>query len=95
MGDLVGPEGVSGLPNPSIFDFGPLPVPDGRMNDMKVTQWNVDRLSEHHDKPFFLAVGLITPHLPLFTPAKYYDMYPLETVQLPPVLPGDLDDVRS
>jgi arylsulfatase A-like enzyme len=93
MGDLVGPEGVSGLPEPSIFDFGPLPVEDAEMNDSKVVQWGIERLSEQHDKPFFLAVGLVTPHLPLFTPQRYYDMYPLETVQLPPVLPGDLDDL--
>ncbi len=93
MHDLVGPEGVSGLPNPRVFDFGPLPVRDAQMNDMKVTEWGVERLGEHHDKPFFLAVGLKTPHLPLFTPAKYYDMYPLDTVELPPVLPGDLDDL--
>ena len=93
MGDLVGSEGVSGLPNPSIFDFGPLPVEDAQMNDARVTQWGIDRLADQHDKPFFLAVGLITPHLPLFTPQQYYDMYPLDTVQLPPVLPGDLDDL--
>ena len=93
MGKLVGPEGVSGLPTPSIFDFGPIPVEDDQMNDSKVTQWARERLAEPQDKPFFLAVGLITPHLPLFTPQKYYDMYPLDTVELPPVLPGDLDDL--
>ena len=93
MGDLVGPEGVSGLPEPSIFDFGPLPVEDARMNDAKVTQWAVEKLGDRHEKPFFLAVGLITPHLPLFTPQQYYEMYPLDTVELPPVLPGDLDDL--
>ncbi|MFZ5830970.1 MAG: sulfatase [Planctomycetota bacterium] len=93
MGDLVGPQGVSGLPNPSIFDFGPLPVDDAQMDDAKVTQWAIDQLAERHDRPIFLAVGLITPHLPLFTPEKYYNMYPLDTVELPPVLPGDLDDL--
>ncbi|TWU64594.1 sulfatase [Crateriforma conspicua] len=93
MGDLVGPEGVSGLPSPSIFDFGPIPVEDSQMNDAQTTQWAIERLGETHDQPFFLAVGLITPHLPLFTPAKYYEMYPLRDVQLPPVLPGDLDDL--
>jgi hypothetical protein len=75
MGDLVGPEGVSGLPKPSIFDFGPQPVEDAQMNDAKVTQWAVERLGEKHEKPFFLAVGLITPHLPLFTPQQYYDAH--------------------
>jgi iduronate 2-sulfatase len=35
------------------------------------------------DKPFFLAVGLIRPHLPFGAPAKYMEHY--EGVELPPV----------
>lgn len=93
MAKVAGPEGISGLPHPSVFDFGPLPVEESQMNDAKVTRWAAERLGEQYKKPFFLAVGLITPHLPLFTPKKYYDMYPLETIQLPPILPGDLDDL--
>jgi len=89
----VGPEGVSGLPNPQIFDFGPIPAEDAEMSDMKHVAWGVERLGERHDKPFFLAVGLITPHLPLFTPPEYYNRYPLDRVELPPTLPGDLDDL--
>jgi len=30
---------VSGLPEPSIFDFGPIEVDEKEMNDMKVTDW--------------------------------------------------------
>jgi arylsulfatase A-like enzyme len=85
MGDLVGPEGVSGLPEPSIFDFGPLPVEDTRMNDAKVTQWAVEKLGDRHEKPFFLAVGLITPHLPLFTPQQYYSLWE-ESTHVPLVI---------
>lgn len=45
---------------------------------------------EHRDKskPFFLAVGFHRPHLPLVAPAKYYDLYPFEKIQLP-VEPAD------
>ncbi len=89
----AGSEGVSGLPNPQIFDFGPIPAEDAEMSDMRHAEWAVERLAERHDKPFFLAVGLITPHLPLFTPLRYYNQYPLDRVELPPILPGDLDDL--
>lgn len=94
MGRMVEPDGVSGLPEPSIFDFGPLPIEVGEMNDSKVTDWAVNRLENlDGEEPFFLAVGLITPHLPLFTPPEFYERYPLDEVRLPETLPGDLDDL--
>lgn len=94
MGDLVGPKGVSGLPTPSIFDFGPIPVEAAEMNDSKVTDWAVERLHQPAtDQPFFLAVGLITPHLPHFTPTEFYHRYPLDQVKLPETQAGDLDDL--
>ncbi len=34
-------------------------------------------------KPFFLAVGFHRPHLPLVAPAKYFDLYPFDDIQLP------------
>jgi len=36
------------------------------------------------DSPFFMAVGFHKPHLPHIAPAKYFDMYPLENISLPP-----------
>lgn len=94
MKDLVGPEGVSGLPEPSIFDFGPIEATDEDMNDSQVTTWATERLAQDYEKPFFLAVGLITPHLPLYTPTPCFDTAWAEgKVELPPVLPGDLDDM--
>jgi len=49
-------------------------------------------LGQDHDRPFFLGVGFVRPHTPLFAPKKYFDLYPLEDITLPPVLEGDLDD---
>ena len=34
--------------------------------------------------PFFLGVGLHKPHLPWYVPQKYYDMYTLSELPLPP-----------
>lgn len=93
MGDRIGPDGVSGLPDPSIFDFGPVPFEADEMNDMRYTNWAIQQLQKKFDKPFFLAVGLTTPHLPLFTPSEFYEQYPLNEVKLPEVNPGDLEDL--
>ncbi len=100
MGQRIGPKGVSGLPEPSIFDFGPVPFAVEEMNDMRVTDWAVARLREKPNatssgeaEPFFLAVGLVTPHLPLFTPSEIYHRFPVDSIDLPEVLPGDLDDL--
>lgn len=90
---MVGPGGASGLPNPDIFDFGPITAQPQEMGDYQVTEWVAERLEKTYDQPFFMAAGFNTPHLPLFTPEEYYQQYPLNQVQLPPVLPGDLDDL--
>lgn len=42
-----------------------------------------DRVGNHQGKPFFLAVGIIRPHLPFGAPAKYMQHY--REVALPPI----------
>lgn len=83
---------VSGL-NRSHFDWGPLDCADEEMGDYKLVSWAAEMLHQNHDKPLFLAVGFVKPHLPWYVPQKYFDRYPLETVQLPAVKEDDLDDV--
>ncbi|HVE61294.1 MAG TPA: sulfatase, partial [Chitinophagaceae bacterium] len=75
------------------FDWSPVNATDEEMGDHKTVQRGIDFLQQHHDKPFFLAIGLIRPHLPWYAPQKYFDMYPLEKVMLPKVKPNDLDDL--
>ncbi len=47
---------------------------------------------EENQQPFFLALGFNRPHTSLYAPEKYFDMFPLEEIILPPYLEEDLDD---
>ena len=73
--------------------FGKLPISDEEMPDYAVVSYALEKLKEKHDKPFFLAVGLSKPHLPFAVPAKWFDKFPLESIELPPHRDDDLDDV--
>ena len=57
--------------------------------------WAIDVLKQKHQRPFYLAVGFIRPHTPLYAPKKYFDMFPLEDIQLPPHRKNDLDDCAA
>jgi arylsulfatase A-like enzyme len=66
---------------------------DEDIMDWHSVNYTVERLAKKSDKPFFLACGLHKPHLPFAVPRKYYEMFPLETIQLPPYLKDDLADI--
>jgi arylsulfatase A-like enzyme len=59
-------------------------------------QWAVEKLrefaAEPAGKPFFMGVGFLRPHTPLIVPQRYFDLFPLESVQLPVIKAGDADD---
>ena len=55
--------------------------PDGLIVAESLRQ--MDSLAADAEKPFFLAVGIIRPHLPFGAPAKYMQAY--EDIELPPI----------
>ncbi len=63
------------------------------MLDGKNAEWIISELGKLREKPFFLACGLTKPHLNWSVPGKYFDLHPLEGIELPPVREGDLDDI--
>jgi arylsulfatase A-like enzyme len=66
---------------------------DDDLDDWHSVNWCIERLNRPPDKPFFLACGLHKPHLPWAVPRKYYEMFPRDSIQLPPYLENDLDDI--
>ncbi len=78
-----------------MFDWASLEIDDREMGDYKSVEYITGQLQKVHQKPFFLACGIYRPHLPWYVPRKYFDMFPLESVRLPEVLDGDLDDLSD
>ncbi|MCP4895578.1 MAG: sulfatase [bacterium] len=75
------------------FDWAPIDLSDEQTGDYSSVGWIIDQLHQEHERPFFLACGIYRPHVPWYVPQKYFDLFPLESVQLPQVLDDDLDDV--
>jgi arylsulfatase A-like enzyme len=78
-------------------DWGALDATDEEFGgDWLVSKWIGEQFHRKHDKPFFLACGIYRPHEPWFVPKKYFDMFPLEDIQLPPgYKEDDLEDVPA
>ena len=51
-----------------------------------------ERPASTDKRPFFLNIGINRPHAPLVAPKKYFDMFPLDEIQLAPRLEDDLKD---
>ena len=80
-------------PGGESFDWGPLDVDDEDMGDGQIATWAVEALRAKHEQPFFVAVGFYRPHIPLFAPKRYFDLYDGVDIKLPETKADDLDDL--
>lgn len=68
------------------------------MPDEQHAQWVAKKIKEleadTNQKPFFMGVGFVNPHTPLYAPQKYFDMFPLEAIQLPNIKENDNEDIH-
>jgi arylsulfatase A-like enzyme len=80
-------DGVGGI------KFAKLDCKDQEIPDWAIADYGIASLQKKHDKPFFLAVGFHKPHMPWNVPRKWFDLFPLESIKLPPYLENDLDDI--
>ncbi len=75
----------TGLPRVSgeILPYYASNLPEEDMVDARTVEVAIQRMKEIKDNPFFLAVGLVKPHLPFVAPGKYWEMYNEEDIIIP------------
>lgn len=59
-------------------------VPDNAYSDGAIADAAIEMLRQAKDKPFFLAVGFLKPHLPFVAPKKYWDLYRRDEILMAP-----------
>ncbi|WP_026951408.1 sulfatase [Algoriphagus mannitolivorans] len=66
---------------------------DLTQSDGKTAEKAIQLLKTHKNKPFFLAVGLVRPHVPFVAPKEYFAHFPWEEIVPPPIVKGDLERI--
>lgn len=62
---------------------------DVQHTDGKVADQTIALLEKHKDRPFFIGCGFYKPHTPWITPRKYFDLYSIDDIKLPPIHGGN------
>lgn len=62
------------------------------MPDERCVEFTEEVLKRKHEKPFLITVGFNRPHSPCYVPKKYFDKFPLDSLELAPYLENDLVD---
>lgn len=75
------------------YDFGPVDVHPALCGDSEAIDEAIDEVVMAGE-PTLVVVGLTDAHVPIYPPAAFFAMVPdADTVLVPAVKPGDLDDV--
>ena len=69
-----------------MWDWGVYPERDEQMPDHKIAAWAVKELKKKQDKPQFPRCWILPAACAAVWPQKWFDLYPLESLQLPKVL---------
>jgi arylsulfatase A-like enzyme len=78
------------LNSSAIWDVADIPVSE--MGDYKAASAGT-RTIQSNDGPLFLSLGIYRPHAPFIVPQQYFDLYPIDTLQLSERRADDLNDL--
>ena len=54
---------------------------------------DLEALEEDFAKPFFMSIGFFRPHVPLYVPPKWFNLYDEKSFTLPNNPKSDIDDL--
>ena len=80
-------------PKGTSTDWGAFPEHDSLTYDARIADWAIEKLSDRHEKPFFLAAGFMRPHVPWYVPQKWFDRFNLDSIKTPPYAADDWKDI--
>lgn len=91
--------GPGGDPNPDLrhglkMQWIQTATAEGQADDA-AADTAIDLLRESVGDPFFLGLGFVRPHTPFVAPSRFFDMYPLDEIELIHNPPDDLDDIPA
>lgn len=75
------------------FDWAAVVTDDRAMGDGQVVAYAERKLEAPRAGPQFTAAGIFRPHLPWYVPQAYFDLHPLDGIELPEVAENDLADL--
>jgi len=78
-----------------LWDWGVNPERDEDTPDYKIAEWTQQKLAQDYNQPVFMGVGFYRPHVPQYASQNWFDLYPLESLQLPQVKQDDLTDISE
>ena len=77
------------------LSWGPTKDKFEKTVDFAVADWARKQLQRDFDKPFFMSVGFIKPHLPWFVPKEFFDMYDINKIDDLIIKEDDLADITN
>lgn len=79
-----------------FLEWGPIPAEKAELiPDVIRTNWVCDLLQQQHNDPFFISLGLYTPHFPNYAPQEFFDLYDRDQIVVPALNANDLNDLPT
>lgn len=89
--------GVGGDPNPDLrhgLKMQWVQTADATgQADNAAADTAIELLRDAADGPFFLGLGFVRPHTPFVAPSRFFDLYPLDEIELIENPSDDLEDI--